>query len=78
MEHINPNEISEIILRVIRRVTDDYAREIAEDETFINLVREDVEASSDWQEDGYWNEYDVVLAIGRTIIKLLNERKETI
>lgn len=78
MNHIDPNEISEIILRVIRRVTDDYAREIAEDETFIDLIREDVETSSDWQEDGFWNEYDVVLAIGRTIIKLLNERKETI
>lgn len=53
MNHIDPNKISEIILRVIRRVTDDYAREIAEDETFIDLIREDVEASSDWQEDGY-------------------------
>lgn len=78
MEHINPNKISEIILRVIRKCTDDYAREIAEDETFIDLVREDVEASSGWQEDGYWSDYDVILAIGRTIIKLLNERKETI
>lgn len=78
MEHINPNKISESIFKVISKCTRYYARDIAEDETFIDLVREDVEASSGWREGGYWSDYDVILAIGRTIIKLLNERKETI
>lgn len=47
----------------------DYARKMTEDETFIRAVQKDVEESSAWQDEEYYNDDDVRLAIGRVIMK---------
>lgn len=52
-------------------VSSDYADRIIENFEFFRFVYEDVEASSGWFDEGYYNEDDIRLAIGRFLCKKL-------
>lgn len=59
-----------------KATSDDYAREILEHEsgfgnTFMEDVIEDVMETSAWDDEGYYNEDDVCLAIGRVFKRRL-------
>lgn len=69
--HIPEHEIREDIISVLEDiVTIDYAMELAENNRFSKLVREDVEACSAWEDEGFYNLTDVRLAIGRVMVNL--------
>ena len=64
----------ELILR--RSIGTDYIGGIIEHEvgtglTVIELVREDVEEASGWNDEDYYNDDDIKLAIGRVLSELL-------
>lgn len=70
------NQITEILAKSVGW---EYARIIlehgnAEDtgNSFIEGVVEDVLAASAWEEEGYYNDYDIRLAIGREFIAWLD------
>lgn len=76
------NEEKKIIENRIRTimynaVSSDYARYVLEHEneetekTFMEDVIEDVIETSAWDEEGYYNDYDICLAIGRVLIDRL-------
>ena len=58
-------------------VGDDYVRDVLEHEseetgsTFLNDVIEDVMETSAWDDEGYYNEEDIRLSIGRTLMARL-------
>ena len=41
-------------------------------ETLMDAVMEDIKTSSDWEENGHYNDDDVRLAIGRVMMKQLH------
>lgn len=53
-------------------VGSDYAELIASDDDFYSSVKQDVEETSAWRDEGYYNDDDIRLAIGRVIVKKLN------
>lgn len=71
-------EIEREIYQIMRSATgSDYARCILEDKgeeeeyTFMEDVIEDVKCASAWEDEGYYNEDDIRLAIGRVLIDRL-------
>ena len=66
-------------IRIIMRyaVSDEYARHILEhkneetENTFMDDVIEDVMCTSTWDEEGYYNDDDIRLSIGRILMERL-------
>lgn len=81
MRKMNNEERKQIeleIYKVVRlAVGNEYARDILEHEneetenTFMEDVIENVLETSSWEDDGYYNEDDIRLAIGRILIDRL-------
>ena len=47
--------------------------EVGDEETTVfELIRKDVETSSAWKDEQWYNGDDIKLAIGRTLVRLLN------
>ena len=66
----------EIYLIMRSAISDDYVRTIlnhkdANNNTFIDDVIDDVLECSAWNDEGYYNEDDIRLAIGRVLISRL-------
>ena len=60
--------LKENIYNLLRLATvRDYAVALSESPAFVDAVRDDVEQTSAWEEEGYFNQRDVRLAIGRVI-----------
>lgn len=49
-------------------VGSDYAWYLSNDDEFLNAVRDDVEETSSWNDDGYYTDDDIRLAIGRVLM----------
>ena len=49
----------------------DYASIIMEDEEFYEEIKSDVEETSAWRDEGYYNDDDIRLAIGRCLLHRL-------
>lgn len=77
MNEVERKQIEWLVVWVMTKATDeDYARQILEHEsgfgnTFMEDVIEDVIETSAWEEEGYYNEDDVRLAIGRVFKRRL-------
>lgn len=46
----------------------DYASYLSHDDEFCRDVKQNVEETSAWRDEGYYNDDDIRLAIGRTIL----------
>lgn len=82
---VNERQIIETEVRMLLQnsVSSEYVRYILEDRekdeeeygcvgnTFMEDVIEDVRTSSAWDDEGYYNEDDIRLAIGRTVMARL-------
>lgn len=71
-------EVEVLVHKIMRSaVSSDYARYILEHEneetenTFMDDVIDDVMCSSAWDDEGYYNDDDIRLAIGRVLIDRL-------
>ena len=74
MKHIPEEEIMDEIYFTLRdSITTDYADELIHCRRFVEYVRKDIEETSGWKDDGYYNDSDVRLAVGRALIDLLKE-----
>lgn len=67
------NEEEEIFRMEMRQILDaavgsDYAYCLCQDEAFSSAVKKNVEETSAWAEEGYYNEDDIRLAIGRIVM----------
>ena len=67
---------NEIRMIMQNAASSDYARYILEhenenDKTFMEDVIEDIVETSAWEDEGYYNEDDIRLAIGRVLITRL-------
>ena len=67
---------NEIRMIMQKSVSSDYARYILEhenenDKTFMEDVIDDVIETSAWEDEGYYNEDDISLAIGRIFMERL-------
>lgn len=82
MNKVERKEIESTILRLMASVTSsEYARDILNSElreeyedvgrTFMDAVIDDVLDCSAWEDDGYYNDDDVRLAIGRVFMDRL-------
>ena len=68
---------NEIRMIMLKAVSDDYVGYILEHKnkngkTFMEDVIEDVMETSAWNTEGYYNEDDIRLAIGRVMINTMN------
>lgn len=81
MKKMNNEQRKEIEMQISRIMTNaissDYVRHILEHEnkkgkTFIDDVIDDVMCTSAWEDEGYYNEDDIRLAIGRVLEERLN------
>lgn len=59
------NEVKNIL---DKSTSSEYSMAIANNDEFINAVQEDVETTSAWEDEGYYNDDDIRLAIGRVIM----------
>jgi len=57
-------EVYELLKSVI---TKDYAAALCDSYEFLNAVKSDVEETSAWADEGYYNDADIKLALGRVI-----------
>lgn len=72
MNEVERKQIEWLITWVMEKaVGSDYARCILEHNAFMNDVINDVMECSAWNDEGYYNEDDVRLAIGRVLINRL-------
>lgn len=72
MKHIPLDEfMSELRVVLTASVGSDYSHYIAHDERFVSDVRQNVEETSAWSDEGYYNEDDIRLAIGRVLMDYL-------
>lgn len=75
---MNGGKINEDVLRqevmglLEKSVGKDAAREICDYTMFMEQVRDDVEETSAWHDEGFYGIDDVRLAIGRTIMKAVD------
>lgn len=68
-KHIRERDFLEELKPILAvAVGSDYAGYLASDDDFFSAVIEDVEATSAWQEEGYYTDDDIRLAIGRTLM----------
>lgn len=56
---------------VSKATTEEYARRIVEQENFMEDVIEDIAECSAWYDEGYFNEDDVRMAVGRVLMNRL-------
>lgn len=69
MNHIPVGEFRDDLYRVLLPcVGSDYAHSLSHFDPFFDEVRTDVELCSAWGDEGYYNEDDVRLAVGRTVM----------
>lgn len=74
-------ELEAMIFAILAKATtEEYARNILETEskcktcdTITDEIIDDVLVSSAWEDEGYYNEDDVRLAIGRTLISAMTK-----
>ena len=70
-ERMNKQEIEQVRFWVwdnLKKAMDNYyAIQISGNDSFIDLVCEDIELTSGWQEQRLFNEFDVRMAIGRIL-----------
>lgn len=77
MKEINTKDFRREVDEILRSaVSTEYVSDIlnSEDEsgvTFLDEVKSDVEETSAWEEEGYYNDDDIRLAIGRTLLSRL-------
>ena len=76
MNEVQKKEIKMLINKImIDAVSSDYASYILEHtkkrKTFVDDVIEDVMCASAWEEEGYYNDDDIRLAIGRVLMERL-------
>lgn len=72
MNEVERKQIEWLITWVMEKaVSSDYARCILQNDSFMNDVIADVMECSAWEDEGYYNEDDVRLAIGRVLIDWL-------
>lgn len=76
MNEVQKKEIEILINKImVSAVSSDYANYILEHtkkrKTFMNDVIEDVMCTSAWEEEGYYNDDDIRLAIGRVLMERL-------
>lgn len=63
---------SEVFQILAESVGRDYARCIAFNEEFLAAVKQNVEETSAWEDEGYYTDDDIRLAIGRIIMEKFN------
>ena len=69
MKHIRQRDFLEELKPILAAsIGSDYASYLASDDDFFSAVIQDVEETSAWQEDGYYTDDDIRLAIGRAIM----------
>lgn len=52
-------------------VGSDYAHYLIDDDAFFNVVKANVEETSAWHDEGFYNDDDIRLAIGRVLLAQL-------
>ena len=62
----------DILQLLTSALSSDYARQMVEDEAFVCAVQKDVEETSAWQDEGYYTDDDIRLAIGRVLTEKLD------
>lgn len=73
MNETERKQLEQFITEILRgAVSDDYARYILENDNIIEDIIDDVLTSSAWEDERYYNEDDIRLAIGRILITKLN------
>lgn len=73
MKHINGREFMEELKPILASaVGSDYAHYIAGDDDFFSAVIQNVEETSAWNDEGYYADDDIRLAIGRAIMEKFN------
>ena len=81
MREMSKEELRQIICEITAIMTiatsDEYARQILEHEDengteLINAIINNVLETSAWEDEGYYNEYDIRLAIGRELMARLD------
>ena len=63
--------ISELRMVLTASVGSDYAYYLAHDEGFASDVKQNVEETSAWSDDGVYNDDDIKLAVGRVLLERL-------
>ena len=70
MKNINGREFLEELKPILAAsVGREYALRIASDGDFFSAVIQNVEETSAWQDEGYYTDDDIRLAIGRVIME---------
>lgn len=73
MKSINcRNFLEELRPILASSVGSDYAGYIASDDEFFSAVKQNVEETSAWEDEGYYTDDDIRLAIGRIIMEKFN------
>lgn len=73
MKSINCREFLEEMRSILAScVGSDYAHYIASDDDFYSAVKQNVEETSAWEDEGYYTDDDIRLAIGRIIMEKFN------
>lgn len=66
---ISMDEFREEVREILAfSVGNEYAFDLVSDDNFILEVKTDVEQTSAWEDEGYYNDSDIRLAIGRIIL----------
>lgn len=69
-KHIPVGEFRDDLYLVLKPcVGSDYAHSLSHCDGFFDEVREDVELCSAWRDEGFYNDDDVRLAVGRAIMR---------
>jgi len=83
MMNINSQNFRINVERILRgSISQDYIGDILDSpisqmgETLYDKICEDVFYASAWIDEGYYNEDDIRLAIGRVILEILQERNQ--
>lgn len=73
MGHINLEYLAPRVRDLLSYcVTEDYAREIVDTNGFVERVRDDIEQTSAWKDEGFYSASDVRMAVGRVLLAALN------
>lgn len=73
MKYINNRDFMEELKPILASaVGNDYAHYIACDDDFFTAVIKNVEETSAWNDEGYYTDDDIRLAIGRAIMEKFN------
>ncbi len=73
MKYINDRDFMEELLPILASCFgSDYAHYIARNNDFYFAVKQNVEETSAWRDEGYYTDDDIRLAVGRTIMEKYN------